>query len=98
MGKHSNDDDRTAHVAHNMAALVGIWLSAMKYAHENLDDFYAFNARHLGHDMGMTKEEMHTDIDYAIMTTQGLGSEALDELSTLSEIDLAKLLGETPNL
>lgn len=98
MGKHANDDDSTAYVAHNMAALVGIWLSAMKFAHENLDDFYAFNAKHLGRNMEMTKEEMHADIDYAIMTTQGLGSEALDELSNLSEIDLAKLLGETPNL
>ena len=80
--------------AHNIAALVGIWLSSMRYAHEHLDDFYAFNAKHLGRDMDMSPAEMHEDIDHAIVMTQGLGSVALDELSDATEIDLSALLGD----
>ena len=92
---------RNEEEAGHIAALVGIWLSSMRFAHEHLDEFYAFNQAHLGRDMDMSLDEMHEDIDHAIVATQGLGGIAMDELVDAKaagiELDLSALFGEGDN-
>lgn len=92
MGKHSHDG-RVHSLDGQMAAIIGIWLSAMRYAHEHLEDFHKFNGEYIPQ-MTMTVDEIHDDLDHAIIQTQHLGSRALDRMAQMTDIDLAALLGD----